>query len=55
MTVEQEMRAQYRIGCRKGQKDEKIAIAKKLKVAGIAPDIIAEVTELSLDEIERLQ
>ena len=54
MTVEQEMRAQYRIGCRKGQKDEKIAIAQKMKAMGIPTEQIAEATGLTIEEIEEL-
>jgi len=41
-------------GIKKGRKEEALAIAKRLKAKGGALDEIAEVTGLSLQEIEKL-
>ncbi|TCW36726.1 putative transposase/invertase (TIGR01784 family) [Thermohydrogenium kirishiense] len=41
-------------GIKKGAKEEKIAIAKKLLKNGMPIDKIAEITELSEDEIKKL-
>ena len=41
-------------GIKKGRKEEALAIAKRLKAKGGTLDEIAEVTGLSLQEIEKL-
>ncbi|MGL9719182.1 MAG: Rpn family recombination-promoting nuclease/putative transposase, partial [Wolbachia sp.] len=43
------------IGHEKGRKAEKIEVAKNSLKAGVSIDVIAEITGLSLDEIEQLQ
>ncbi|WP_375316112.1 Rpn family recombination-promoting nuclease/putative transposase [Wolbachia endosymbiont (group A) of Colletes cunicularius] len=43
------------IGHEKGRKAEKIEVAKNSLKAGVSIDVIAEITGLSIDEIERLR
>ena len=58
MTVEQELKIQYRIGRENGMEEgeEKKAreIARNLRTAGIPLDVIAQNTGLSLAEVEAL-
>ena len=58
MTVEQELKIQYRIGrengMEEGEEKERQKIAKNLKSAGIPLDVIAQNTGLSLAEVEAL-
>ena len=42
------------MGVLKGQKDEKIANARKMKVYGLALEMIADITGLTIDEVRDL-
>ena len=58
MTVEQELKIQYRVGhengMEEGEEKERQKIAKNFKSAGIPLDVIAQNTGLSLAEVEAL-
>ena len=41
-------------GLEKGQKDEKIANARKMKTYGLALEMIADITGLTIDEVRDL-
>ena len=41
-------------GLAKGKKEEKLAVAKKMKTKGLTTEEIMEYTELSKEEIEKL-
>ncbi|MCX3065219.1 transposase, partial [Wolbachia endosymbiont of Drosophila pseudotakahashii] len=43
------------IGEEKGEKQAKIAVAKNSLKAGVSIDVIAEITGLSIDEIQKLR
>ena len=43
-----------RNGLAKGKKEEKLAVAKKMKTKGLTTEEIMEYTELSKEEIEKL-
>ena len=42
------------MGVLKGQKDEKIANARKMKTHGLALEMIADITGLTIDEVRDL-
>ena len=54
MTVEQELKIQYRIGRENGQEEMQQEIALKLKADGIPAEAIAKYTGLTIEEIEEL-
>ena len=47
-------RSGIEIGEAKGKKEEKLAVAKKMKTKGLTTEEIMEYTELSKEEIEKL-
>ena len=54
MTVEQELKIQYRIGRENGQEEMQQEIAKNFKKAGIPIEVIAENTGLTVEEVNEL-
>ena len=54
MTVEQELKIQYRIGRENGQEEMQQEIAKNFKNDGIPIEVIAKNTGLTIEEIEEL-
>lgn len=58
MTIEEELVIQYNLGeeagLERGAADKQREIAKNLKNSGISPNIIAENTGLTLEEVEAL-
>ena len=49
-----EKRSGIEIGEAKGKKEEKLAVAKKMKIKGLTTEEIMEYTELTKEEIEKL-
>ena len=41
-------------GMTKGKDEEKLATAQRMKAKGYATEVIAELTELSIEEIDKL-
>ena len=50
-----ELNAAERKGIKKGKEEEKIKIARNMKLNGLDTNTIAKVTNLSEDEIDKLQ
>ena len=53
-TAERKGRAEEAIGIAKGERDEKLRNAKKMKQKGLTSEDIAEITGLTKEEIEGL-
>ncbi len=48
------MKEEMKEGMAKGREEERINNARKMKAAGISPQLIAEITGLHIDEIVNL-
>ena len=53
-TAELERAAGYEQGIQQGRRENSVEIARKLKALGVAVDVIAQSTGLSVEEIEAL-
>ena len=54
MDIKLEKKLAKRNGLAKGKKEEKLAVAKKMKIKGLTTEEIREDTDLTKEEIEKL-